>query len=151
MQGIKEWIKRMSEDKEFSKKYQNINDNKEIARLAREDGFDITEEEIMDLKMQVAAGGDGVLSDMWKSAKEIGKDVLNQTVQNTKDRIKGNPGQAGWYWNDGQGNMTYYGDGNNYGGGYGNGGNYGGGYGNGGNYGGGYGNGGNYGGYGGYY
>lgn len=56
MSGIKEFIKKIAEDKNFAKKFQGKN-AKETAELAKKEGFNFTPEEFMDLKMEVAAGG----------------------------------------------------------------------------------------------
>ncbi len=57
MNGINEWYRKVTTDKEFAKKFADITDNKKIVSLANKEGFNFTEEELMDLKMESAAGG----------------------------------------------------------------------------------------------
>ncbi len=56
MNGIKDWVKKASEDKNFAKKFEGKS-AKEVSALAKKEGFSFTPEEFMDLKMEVAAGG----------------------------------------------------------------------------------------------
>ncbi len=54
--GIDDWVKRVSKDEEFGKKFKGKNAN-EISELAKKEGFNFTPEEYMDLRMEAAAGG----------------------------------------------------------------------------------------------
>ena len=56
MNGIKDWVKKASEDKNFAKKFEGKS-AKEVSALAKKEGFSFTPEEFMDLRMEVAAGG----------------------------------------------------------------------------------------------
>ncbi len=57
MNGINEWYRKVTTNKEFAKKFAGLEDNKKIVSLAKEEGFNFTEEELMDLKVEAAAGG----------------------------------------------------------------------------------------------
>jgi len=59
MAGINEWVKKIHEDKAFAKKFENLEDPKKIIAIAKENGYEITEQDLNDLKMAAAAGGKG--------------------------------------------------------------------------------------------
>ena len=73
MNGINEWYRKVTTDKDFAKKFAGIEDNKKIVSLANKEGFSFTEEELVDLKMESAAGGFDFMSYLSK-----GKELLDQ-------------------------------------------------------------------------
>lgn len=75
MNGIKGFIKKITEDKNFAKKFEGKN-AKETAELARKEGFNFTPEEFMDVKMEAAAGGID-WGDVGNFAKSMGKKALS--------------------------------------------------------------------------
>ena len=78
MNGIKEWVKKISEDKNFAKKFEGKSAN-EVSAIAKKEGFNFTPAEYMDLKMEAAAGGTdwgGFLKDIGKKTLNSGQDAL---------------------------------------------------------------------------
>ena len=61
MNGMKEWLKKIAEDEELRKKLEEKEEPKEIVDLAKEYGFEITEDELMDLQMEHVHGGVGFM------------------------------------------------------------------------------------------
>lgn len=61
MKGIKEWINEMENNKEFAKKFESKNNIKEVIDLAKKEGYEFTEDDYMDLKMESVSGG-GIFS-----------------------------------------------------------------------------------------
>ena len=57
MKGIKEWANEIENNKEFAKKFEGKENASEIIELAKEEGYEFTEDELMDLKMEVISGG----------------------------------------------------------------------------------------------
>lgn len=82
MNGIKEWVKKVSEDKNFAKKFEGKG-SKEVSALAKKEGFNFTPEEFMNLKMEVAAGGGFSQEDamgwinMGLNAAKTGSEIYN--------------------------------------------------------------------------
>lgn len=68
-QGIKEWVLKLSKDKSFAEKYEGKS-AKEVAELAKKDGFDFTAEDFMDLQMEAASGG-GWFGNAWEKTMEF--------------------------------------------------------------------------------
>ena len=60
MKNIKEWAERIENDEEFAKKFEGIEDSKEMLDLAKKEGYEFTEEELMDLRMEAVSGGVGL-------------------------------------------------------------------------------------------
>ena len=58
--GIQEWKERISPDEEFAKKFEGLEDS-EMMELAKKEGYNFTEDEFMDLKMESVSGGLGLL------------------------------------------------------------------------------------------
>lgn len=80
MNGIKEWVKKISEDKNFAKKFEGKSAN-EVSVIAKKEGFNFKPEEYMDLKMEAAAGGEG----FWDNVKSR----FNGAVKGAKDSAMG--------------------------------------------------------------
>ena len=60
MKGIKEWANEIENNKEFAKKFEGKENASEIIELAKEEGYEFTEDELMDLKMESVSGGKGI-------------------------------------------------------------------------------------------
>ena len=58
--GIKEWKERVTADEEFAKKFEGLEDA-EMVELAKKEGYDFTEDELSDLKMESVSGGLGLI------------------------------------------------------------------------------------------
>lgn len=93
MNGIKEWVKKVSEDKNFAKKFEGKG-AKEVSALAKKEGFNFTPEEFMDLKMEVAAGG-GTQEDIMSwintglNVVKTGSDIYNSFKGNNNNGNNG--------------------------------------------------------------
>ena len=93
MTGIKEWAKKVSEDKIFAKKFEGKG-SKEVSALAKKEGFNFTPEEFMDLKMEVAAGG-GTQEDIMSwintglNVVKTGSDIYNSFKGNNNNGNNG--------------------------------------------------------------
>lgn len=57
MKGIKEWAIDVASNEELAKKFEGISDSKKIIELAKKEGYEFTEQELMDLKMEAVSGG----------------------------------------------------------------------------------------------
>ena len=55
--GLKEFLESLKSNKELAEKMSKLDDAKEIAALAKENGYEVTEAEIMDMKMEAVSGG----------------------------------------------------------------------------------------------
>ena len=55
--GIKEWVEDLAANEKLAKKFEGIEDPKEILELAKKEGYEFTEEKLMDLKMEAVSGG----------------------------------------------------------------------------------------------
>lgn len=80
-QGLKEWIKKVAEDKNFAKKFEGKN-AKEVSRIAKEEGYEFTPEEYMDLQMEAAAGGN--FDDWWNKAEDFVNNASDKAVKVAK-------------------------------------------------------------------
>ena len=57
MKGIAEWAMDVDSNEELAKKFEGIEDPKEMVELAKKEGYEFTEQELMDLKMESVSGG----------------------------------------------------------------------------------------------
>ena len=80
-QGLKEWLIKVAEDKNFAKKFEGKN-AKEVSKLAKEEGYEFTPEEYMDRQMEAAAGGS--FEDLWNKAE----DFVNSASDKAKEVAK---------------------------------------------------------------
>ncbi len=55
--GLQEWMKELEGNKELAKKVQEMKDPKDIVKIAHENGYEITEDEIMDAVLESVSGG----------------------------------------------------------------------------------------------
>ena len=74
---LKAWLERMSSDKEFSKKFEGLNTEKEIVTLAKKEGYNFTETELADLKMEAVSGGASEVGMMFAN---LGMNILEQAA-----------------------------------------------------------------------
>lgn len=96
MKGIKEWAMDVDSNEELAKKFEGIENPKEIVDLAKKEGYEFTEEELMDLKMEVVSGGfswNSIKSGLKIGAHGLGTVLGYVTQKNTWDKI----GEAGRY------------------------------------------------------
>ncbi len=80
MNGIKEWVKKISEDKNFAKKFEGKSAN-EVSAIARKEGFNFTPDEYMDLRMEAVSGGkmDNQTKGVYKKIKKLEKMKANKS------------------------------------------------------------------------
>lgn len=88
---IKAWLERMSSDEEFNKKFDGIEDEKEVVALAKKEGYNFTEEELADLKMEAVSGGFSFRGLFGKAAEVATKGAqklndINNAVQNHESK-----------------------------------------------------------------
>lgn len=55
--GIKEWVKDIGANEELAKKFEGKESPEEIIALAKEEGYEFTVDDLMDLKMEAVSGG----------------------------------------------------------------------------------------------
>ena len=75
--GIKEWVEDLAANEKLAKKFEGIEDPKEILELAKKEGYEFTEDELMDLKMEAVSGG-GDWSSFWTGLKDVAYDVMGR-------------------------------------------------------------------------
>jgi len=89
MPDVNEWLKRIHNDKSFAKKFEGIDDSKKIIALAKENGYEITEQDLNDIKMEAAAGGDKEGIDwrtVWNVLKGPGLDSIKRVLGINSDK-----------------------------------------------------------------
>ena len=84
---IKAWLGKMSSDKEFNKKFDGIEDEKEIVALAKKEGYNFTEEELADVKMEAVSGGAGGFKNLFAKATNYASKGA-KTMSNINDSIQ---------------------------------------------------------------
>ena len=77
MKGIKDWANDMENNEEVYKKFEGLENVGEIIKLAKEEGYEFTEDDFMDLQMEMVSGG-GV--NWGKVGNFMKKYVLKPTV-----------------------------------------------------------------------
>ena len=55
--GIKEWVADMEANEEMLKKFEGLEEPEEVVKLAKELGYEFTEDEFSDLQMDAVSGG----------------------------------------------------------------------------------------------
>lgn len=55
--GIKEWVADMEANEEMLKKFEGLEEPEEIVKLAKELGYEFTEDEFSDMQMDAVSGG----------------------------------------------------------------------------------------------
>ena len=80
MKVIKEWLERINTDENFSKKFENLNDVKEVVELAEKEGYKITEDELMDLQIDMVSGGG-----LYRNLLDKGKNAKQQAADAAKN------------------------------------------------------------------
>ena len=63
--GIKEWVKDMENNEGLRVKFEGKESSEEIVALAKEEGYEFTVDEFMDLQMEMVSGG-GKVGDWFK-------------------------------------------------------------------------------------
>ena len=100
MKGIKEWAMDVDSNEELAKKFEGIEDPKEIVELAKKEGYEFTEDELMDLKMEAVSGGvawgkifktgaNGLGSVLGHISKKETWDKIGTGVLNLSNKLKG--------------------------------------------------------------
>lgn len=72
--GLKEFLESLKSNKELAEKLSKLDDAKEIVALAKENGYEVTEEEVMDMKMEAVSGG--LLSELLTIGFKAGKGAI---------------------------------------------------------------------------
>ena len=57
MKGLKEFLEVMGKDKELSAKVKGAGDVKEMVKIAKEEGYAVTEEEMNEFLLEAVSGG----------------------------------------------------------------------------------------------
>ena len=57
MKDIKQWLVDMDNDEELLQKFDSLEDINEIIELAKKEGYEFTEDEFMDLQLELVSGG----------------------------------------------------------------------------------------------
>ena len=89
MKGIKEWVEDLASNKELAKKFEGLEDSKEVVNLAKKEGYEFTEDEFMDLRMEAVSGGKISLDGLWGSLKDIFYDMKGRFEGKGKLQRKG--------------------------------------------------------------
>lgn len=89
MKGIKEWIADINSNEELMKKFEGIEDSKEVVELAKKEGYEFTEDELMDLKMEAVSGG-GIGRRVWKGLSTATRFILSDKSVKFLREITGN-------------------------------------------------------------
>lgn len=101
MKDLKAFLEVMGKDKELSEKVRGAKDVKEMVKIAKEEGYAVTEDEMNDLLMEAVAGGFSfgeILNGMEKGLEQA-KDVV-AVVGSVYDDVQevresgGNTGEA---------------------------------------------------------
>ena len=65
MKGIKDWQKDVEADKELMRKFEDLEEVEDVIKLAEELGYKFTDDEFMDLQMEMVSGGRRDISMMY--------------------------------------------------------------------------------------
>lgn len=57
MKGIKDWQKDVEADEELMRKFEDLEEVEDVIKLAEELGYKFTDDEFMDLQMEMVSGG----------------------------------------------------------------------------------------------
>lgn len=79
MKGLKEWAAEVANNKNFLKEFNHLKDNKKIVDLAKEEGYEFTEDELTNLKMKLISGGNKKNNDFFKVLHK-NKKIVNSIV-----------------------------------------------------------------------
>lgn len=85
MGNIKDWVKDLNYNKETAQKYKGVKTVKDILKLAKEDGYDFKEKELLKLNLSLIAGGSDFFDEDW-SLFNFGdkKTNINQKTNNNE-------------------------------------------------------------------
>ncbi len=98
--GLQEWMKELEENKGLAKQVQEMKDPKEIVKIAHENGYEITEDELMDAVLESVSGGGGILTSTLKKClgrlietcaegiQEIGKAAVETAGESLERTVK---------------------------------------------------------------
>ena len=87
MYGVEDWVRDLKFNKKNAEKYKGVETVKEILELAKKDGYDFTEKELLNFNLDLVAGGSG---DFWttfqfgNSKKTINKKTNVNKVNTTQ-------------------------------------------------------------------
>ena len=91
MKDIKQWLIDMENDEELLQKFDSIEDVDEIVDLAKKEGYEFTEEEFMDLQLEMVSGGSvkSFFSKLGKGVRKVigGAFKLNGKIHETMGKI----------------------------------------------------------------
>ena len=73
MKGIQEFLKDLKTNEELAKKFKGVEKTEDIVKLAKENGYEFTEDDYMDAQIDSVSGG---------SFKNFAGDVLNLVKEN---------------------------------------------------------------------
>lgn len=106
MKGIQEFLKDLKTNEELAKKFKGVEEAEAIVKLAKENGYEFTEDDYMDAQMDSVSGGFDISSLLGKV-----KDVMNgdgwSRTENGQIAVENRTGAV---WGaDGAGNWNYLG------------------------------------------
>lgn len=85
MKGLKEFLELLAKDEELLKEVEKVqDDSKKVVKIAKEHGYEFTESEYDDLKMEAVSGGAGSF--------DLGS-LLNQGLSTAGDFLTSQEGQ----------------------------------------------------------
>ncbi len=73
MKGIQEFLKDLKTNDELAKKFKGVEEAEDIVKLAKENGYEFTEDDYMDAQMDSVSGGFDIGS-LFKTVKDVVND-----------------------------------------------------------------------------
>jgi len=105
----------MHKDKAFAEKFKGIDDQKKIIALAKKSGYKITEQDLNDLKMEAASGGNDDIASWLFSTLKNGIGEIKRIRKKQQDFEKADFSNAPKIGAEGNENISSFGDGGYFG------------------------------------
>lgn len=98
--NINDWAKELKHNEEVAKKYQGVKDVEDILRVAHNDGYNFSKQELLDFDLGAVAGGGGKEKNVGGKGVGIGASVDNTQFSNNDIDAKFDGTVNAKFWGD---------------------------------------------------
>jgi len=95
MKDINDWAKDLKHNEKTANKYKGVKTVEDILRVAREDGYNFTEKELLDFNLDLVAGGVGDIDTNLDTEVNTGSTTSTSTQTDTEQTINSELNQSG--------------------------------------------------------